>query len=63
MVHWMQRERLKNLNQIQSWLKMVPKDKKIDRDALIRKCVLVLGCTREKAREYIKDVMGEGEES
>ncbi len=58
-VHWMQRERLKNLETIKKWIKDIPKDKQIDKDALERKSILILGCTREKAKEYINEILGE----
>jgi hypothetical protein len=58
MVHWTQRERLRNLDTIRKWTDAAESET-IDRDALIHKCVLVLGCTRQKAEEYVKDVLGE----
>jgi hypothetical protein len=57
-MHWTQREKLKNLDKIREWTKGVDFGK-IDRMALERKAILLLGCTRQKAREYIKDLLEE----
>lgn len=59
MVHWSQRERLRNLDLIRGWIKASKDPKNVDREALTHKCMLVLGCTRQKAVEYIKAVYGE----
>lgn len=55
-MHWTQREKLKNLDKIREWTKGIDFGK-IDRSALERKAILLLGCTRQKAREYIKDLL------
>lgn len=57
-MHWMQRERLKNLDKIREWVGKTSPEK-IDRLALTRKAVLVLGCTRQRAIEYIQEVLGD----
>jgi hypothetical protein len=54
----MQRERLRNLDTIRTWMKDIPAEK-LDRNALIHKCIMVMGCTRSKAEEYVKDVLDE----
>ena len=52
----MQRNRKRNLIVIQ---KMISEMKEpIDKDVLIRKCQLVIGCTKGKAIEYIEVILG-----
>jgi hypothetical protein len=58
MVHWMQRERLRNLDLIRKWTEGLSKEQ-LDHEALIHKAILVMGCTRQKAEEYVKDVLDE----
>ena len=57
-MHWMQRERKRNLDQVSKWVGETP-PREIDRDALIHKAILVLGCSRLRAIEYIKEVLGD----
>jgi hypothetical protein len=57
-MHWTQREKLKNLDKIRSWINGVDPEK-IDIQALERRSTLTLGCTRQKAKEYIKEILGE----
>jgi len=54
----MQRARKKNLDTIGSWVKDV-NPSKINRPALARKAMLVMGCSREKAHEYIRIILGD----
>ena len=56
--HHMQIARSRNLQLIQEWIRSVG-DKPIDRDALIRKACLVLGCSKRKAIEYVNLILGE----
>jgi len=54
--HHMQRNRKRNIIAVQ---KMISDMKEpIDKDVLIRKCQLVIGCTKGKAIEYIEVVLG-----
>ena len=54
--HHKQQIRSGNIQLIQSWISNIPKDQ-IDHEQLIRKAMLVIGCTRKKAEEYL-DVIG-----
>jgi hypothetical protein len=58
-----QQDRLDNLGRVKEWVKEETdkgiKSVEIDRIALVKKAVLVLGCTRATAIEYIKEVLGE----
>jgi len=56
----MQRARKKNLDTIGGWVKDV-QPSRIDRQALARKAMLVMGCSREKAHEYIRIILGDEE--
>ena len=54
--HHMQRNRKRNIIIVQ---KMIQEMKEpIDKDVLIRKCQLVIGCTKNKAIEYIEVILG-----
>jgi len=54
--HHMQRNRKRNLIVIQ---KMISEMKEpIDKENLLRKCQLVIGCTKRTAIEYVELVLG-----
>lgn len=55
----LQRERKHNQDLIAKWIQEGNGIENIDRNELERKAVLVIGCTRSKAREYIKEITGE----
>ena len=52
----MQRNRRRNIVIIQKWISEMKEP--IDKEALIRKCLLVIGCSRRTAEEYVKVVLG-----
>jgi hypothetical protein len=54
--HHMQVARAANIETIRGWITQVKeknKEAKIDREALLRKICLVIGCTKEKAEDYL----------
>jgi len=54
--HHMQRNRKRNIIAIQ---KMISKMKEpIDKEDLLRRCQLVIGCTKRKAVEYVELILG-----
>jgi hypothetical protein len=59
MVHHTQISRKKNLDIIQGWIKEIPVENSVNQEALIRKIELVLGASKEKAKEYISIILGE----
>jgi len=54
--HHMQRNRKRNIIIIQKMMSEM--EEPIDKDVLIRKCQLVIGCTKNKAIEYIEVIIG-----
>jgi len=54
--HHMQRNRKRNIIVIQKMIEGM--DEPIDKDFLIRKCCLVIGCTKRKAIEYVELIIG-----
>lgn len=58
MVHHTQKARKRNLDLIVSWIGKTPVEK-LNRQALERKIMLVLGASRQKAKEYIEVILGE----
>ena len=56
--HHMQIARHANLVRIQDWIKESGGVAAIDREALIRKCLLVIGCSRKTALDYLDVILG-----
>ncbi len=48
-----QRYRQENIIKVSKWVKEAGGTDKINTSELVRKCILILGCTRERALEYI----------
>ena len=55
--NYLQRARAENIHQIQEWIRQAKTDNPdgfISVDLIIRKAMLVLGCSRRTALEYIE---------
>jgi len=55
----LQRQKSQTLAQIRKWITDAGGIEKIDREQLLRKMELVIGCTRSKGEEYLKLVLNE----
>jgi hypothetical protein len=55
--NYLQRARAENIHQIQEWIRQAKTENKgghVSVEALIRKSMLVLGCSKRTALEYIE---------